>query len=433
MANSQMSKLATICAISATVPSSFALSIALDAASTLGLFARDSDTCSGDSTLTPCGGALPSSFCCASGTSCMPLNNNTAAICCPHGQNCNVIQPITCDTSQQNATLHPESSLHSTDLSAQLPSCGSGTCCPLGYTCQDNGCWMDKDNANPSSTATPPPAATYTASVAHPTGTSPAGDTSSAPAPSPSSSGISPGGAAAAAFFPALLLGVALTFLGLWLYRKRREKVAGKPRELRHSDSLSQTARNVSDPIYDPRFGNRTDFLASAHSASDYAAEMSGANPYAAGAGGSQPVSGARSDFSFEPSPLGRSPGTSTSERVRSIFGRSRGVSSPLSPPSGQRAPPPIMMQRHNSGETIDVLMPPQPSYGNGEGGGGYGLTPPGGNPSRNTTFSSMMEQAGFKRSDLTGRDSNSEPRSGGSGDPGSARAPVVSPRSRYV
>ena len=361
----------------------------------------------------------------------MPLNNNTAAICCPHGQNCNVIQPITCDASEQNATLHPASSLHSTDLNAQLPSCGSGTCCPLGYTCQDNGCWMDKENANPSSTATPPPAATYTASIAHPSGTSSAGDTSSSPAPSPSSSGISPGGAAAAAFFPAVLLGIALTFLGLWLYRKRREKVARKPKQLRHHDSLSQTTRNVSDPIYDPRFGNRTEFLASARSVSDYGAEMSGANPYAAG-GGSQPVSGARSDFSFEPSPPARSPGTTASERVRSIFGRARGVSSPLSPPSAHGPRRPSMMQRHNSGETIDVLMPPQPSYGNGAGGG-YGLTPPAGNASRNTTFSSMMEQAGFKRSDLTGRDSRNEPGSGGSGDPGSARAPAVSPRSRYV
>ncbi|KAL9071699.1 MAG: hypothetical protein Q9157_005375 [Trypethelium eluteriae] len=372
----------------------------------------------------------------------MPLNNNTAAICCPQGQDCNVIQPINCDTSLQNATLNPSSSLHSTDLSSQLPSCGSNLCCPLGYTCQDNGCWMDKDNANAtnqtSTSAPPSPVASYTASVAHPSGTSPAGDTSSSPAPS-SSSGITPGGAAAVAFFPALLVGAALAFLGLWLYNKRRERAAGKPKEIRHSDSLSHTTRNVSDPIYDPRYGNRTDFLASGRSVSDYTAEMSGANPYAVGSPprGQPGSGGGRSGFSFEPSPPARTPGTSTSDRVRSIFGRSPRGSSALSPPSGgpgtRGPPPPIMTQRHNSGETIDVLMPPQPSYGNE--GGGFGLTPPAGNSARNTTFSSMMEQAGFKRSDLTGRDSESNPRSGGNGggrDGGSARAPAVSPRSRY-
>ena len=447
---SQMSKLATICAISTTVPSSFALTIALDAASTLGMFARDntnSDTCGGNTNLSPCGGTLPSDFCCPSGQTCLPLNNNTAAICCPTGQTCNVIEPISCDISLQNATLHPASTLHSAELTSQLPSCGSNQCCPLGYNCQDNGCWMNKQNANPSSTsAAPPPSASSTGSVAHPSGTSAAGDTSSSSAPTPIQRSISPGGAAAAAFFPALLLGIALTFLGLFLYRKRREKLAGRPRELRHSDSLSQTARNVSDPIYDPRFGNRTDFLASAHSASDYAAEMSAANPYA-GHSASQPASGgARSDFSFERSPPPKTPGTSTSERVRSIFARySPRLSSPLSPPSAYtRAPAPsgpsMAQQRRGSGETIDVLMPPQPSYGNnvehgnggGGGGGGYSLAPPParrGEMARNTTFESMMEQAGLKRSDLTGNES--QPSSGGSN--GSARAPAGSPSRRYL
>ncbi|KAI9668254.1 MAG: hypothetical protein M1821_001074 [Bathelium mastoideum] len=309
---------------------------------------------------------------------------------------------------------------------------------------------MDKENANPSSASAAPPAASYTASVAHPSGTSSSSDTSSAPA----RSGISPGGAAAAAFFPALLLGIALAFLGLWLYRKRRDKVARQPKELRYSDTLSQTARNVSDPIYDPRYGNRTDFLSSARSASDYGAEMSGANPYAPGTGGSQPISGAQSDFSFSPSPPPKTPGTSTSDRVRSIFGRDRLGSSPyyarspLSPPSAhtrdERAPPPapIMTQRHTSSETIDVLMPPQASYGNGldsrgsepESGSAYGLAPPPRRPgdARNTTFTSMMEQAGFKRSDLTGRESESEPSSGGSG-PTSARAPGANERRGYI
>ncbi|KAI9714513.1 MAG: hypothetical protein M1820_000474 [Bogoriella megaspora] len=269
---------------------------------------------------------------------------------------------------------------------------------------------MDKQNA-PNSTASP--SADNSGAIAHPTSTPSPEDASSAPASS--KGGISPGGAAAATFFPAVLLGVALTFLGLWLWRKRKDKRAKKPTELRHSDSLSVTTRNISDPIYDPRYGNRTDFLSNPNSggSSNYSAQNSANNPFATGA--LPPGNDTRSP---------RTPGTSTSDRVRSIFSKS-----PKDPP------PPIMTQRHQSGETIDVLMPPPASYGNGDDAGGLNVG------QRNTTFTSMMEQAGFKQSDLIGgqasKGSSPEYRSNPyalspeSGSP--ARAPGVSPRSRYV
>ena len=49
-----------------------------------------------------------------------------------------MIQAITCDITKQNATLYPEDQVHTIDLSATLPTCGS-ECCPLGYDCAVDG------------------------------------------------------------------------------------------------------------------------------------------------------------------------------------------------------------------------------------------------------------------------------------------------------
>ncbi|KAH8652517.1 hypothetical protein BX600DRAFT_472744 [Xylariales sp. PMI_506] len=83
----------------------------------------------------PCGSDLPNDFCCPSGTVCLSAAENTTAICCPDGADCTTIQPITCDIQLQNATLYPESSVHTTLLSYSLPECGDNTCCPFGYRC----------------------------------------------------------------------------------------------------------------------------------------------------------------------------------------------------------------------------------------------------------------------------------------------------------
>lgn len=92
-----------------------------------------------------CGDGLPSNFCCQSGTSCLALAQNTAALCCPEGGDCSQIRPITCSIDLQNATAYPASPVHTANLTGELPSCGTGLCCPFGYSCSGNSiCVLDQ-------------------------------------------------------------------------------------------------------------------------------------------------------------------------------------------------------------------------------------------------------------------------------------------------
>ncbi|KAB5531230.1 hypothetical protein GE09DRAFT_379203 [Coniochaeta sp. 2T2.1] len=98
-----------------------------------------------------CGQGLPANFCCSPDTQCIALASNTTALCCLLGFDCNAITPITCDVELMNAEKHPESSILTTALDAELPSCGKGTCCPFGYECVATGgslrCIMAKHQA----------------------------------------------------------------------------------------------------------------------------------------------------------------------------------------------------------------------------------------------------------------------------------------------
>jgi len=113
------------------------------------LFERQS-TCAGLSYNHCPQSGLPSNFCCPEGQTCIPLAANTTLLCCPNTcadpRNCTTILPIQCDIQLQNVTAHPDNSLMTTALSMNLPTCGSGTCCPFGFTCNAIGdCVM---NAN---------------------------------------------------------------------------------------------------------------------------------------------------------------------------------------------------------------------------------------------------------------------------------------------
>lgn len=104
-----------------------------------------------------CGKHLPSDFCCRSTDACIPLAKNTAVLCCPNGGTCSSIQPITCSVAVQNATAYPTSSLHSTNLDGTLPVCGrdssgSNTCCPFGYSCNENSICILTQTETPVST-----------------------------------------------------------------------------------------------------------------------------------------------------------------------------------------------------------------------------------------------------------------------------------------
>ncbi|KAL4885980.1 hypothetical protein BJY04DRAFT_179638 [Aspergillus karnatakaensis] len=116
-----------------------------------GLHPKRADTCSGSSQ--KCSGAgLLDDFCCSSGSTCVGLDGGSSVICCPDGQDCTYIEPITCDISKQDASLHPDNVIKTTRLDDELPSCGK-SCCPFGYTCQGKFCAMEEASSS-SSTST---------------------------------------------------------------------------------------------------------------------------------------------------------------------------------------------------------------------------------------------------------------------------------------
>lgn len=268
MGRTTLSKLVAVCLISSTVPSTTALTTAVTAAQVLGLLTRDSSAC-GDPTYTPCGKSdLPANFCCPPSTKCIPLNNATSIICCPSGQDCQYIQPITCDITQQNATTHPQNPIHNTDLSASLASCGS-LCCPDGYSCQNNMCAMNKQISQSSSSASFTSTGTSTTSTAAPTSPSNVPDIATTiPSVTTTSSAVAaavaassqcnpfPGVAIMAGFSPGFVAGALLAILVIICLGRRRDK-----KRARESQDLSRISATVSDPIYDPQLACRTDFL----------------------------------------------------------------------------------------------------------------------------------------------------------------------------
>ncbi|KAL4868267.1 hypothetical protein BDV12DRAFT_170050 [Aspergillus spectabilis] len=115
----------------------------------LSLHSKRAETCSGSSQ--QCSGAgLPDNFCCSSSSTCVGIDGGSSVICCPEGQDCTYIEPITCDVTKQDASLHPDNVIKTTRLDDDLPTCGN-SCCPFGYSCQGSFCAM---NDTPSSTST---------------------------------------------------------------------------------------------------------------------------------------------------------------------------------------------------------------------------------------------------------------------------------------
>lgn len=117
----------------------------------LRLLSRSSDTCPSD--YKQCGSGLPSNFCCGDNESCISLADDTTVVCCPEGENCDTIQPITCNIAGQNASAYPTASVHTTNLIGELPTCGSNgsgkqTCCPFGYGCSDDSKCVRSDGAS---------------------------------------------------------------------------------------------------------------------------------------------------------------------------------------------------------------------------------------------------------------------------------------------
>ncbi len=344
-------KLTAVCLVSSTVPSAAALGAAIDAAQAMGLLSRAADSCTVANYL-PCDlSGLPSNFCCPSDSACIQFNNAASVVCCPLGQDCKTIAPITCDIKQQNATLHPSNQLHSTDLKGKLEACGTG-CCPKGFTCQSGQCIM---KAGATSSTTPGVSRPATSSPkASSTNKSDSSSTSQSSTGSNTPSGTAslqnssqiptakgrcekfPAVAIVAGFLPGLLLGIIFTILVvICLGRRRRRRDAS-----RKSSEYGSQAATVSDPIYHPENNAfRTDFLRR------------------------------------------QSPTKYRTSRVKSLFSRSPTIRTPDGLGRSYRTPVRTPdLTREPSLESIKIYSPP-----NG------GLGRPG------TTFTDMMADAGFK------------------------------------
>lgn len=378
----------------------FLLSSAAASAHASHIFHRQAPVCGGKSNLKQCGSDFPSDFCCPADTTCLTLNSPSvkSVICCPTNADCGIIQTITCDVTQLNATLHPENQMHISETNGvTLPTCGD-RCCPLGYSCKSGMCF--KDAASPSASPTsarPSPSATRPAAASQ--------TTACAVAPVQSDSGFN-GGSFAAGFFPGIVIG-ALGCIGLmWVIKKHRETQAKE----RYSGDFGHVARQISDPIYDPLHAARTDFIRrGSHSV--------------------QPSPNSATDLVYNDKSRNEQPIHGLTPRIKSMwdrtpklnFGFTSGLpSNPAPPPPAIRAGnnnhDPYTTPRHTprrkhkshrssrshraepartgSTETIDVLMP-APSF----------LEPPKPHGMRNnrmttestnTTFTKLMERAGF-------------------------------------
>lgn len=156
-----------------------------------------------------CPAGLPNNFCCSEGTSCIPLAGNTTVMCCPTGQTCEKIQPITCDVSQQDPSKNQQSPIKTSVFNVPLAKCGADLCCPFGYSCSgDDLCVKDSDQseapekATSSTTASPasatsansapattkPPSTFSTSLVVAPVTTASASSEASSPASSEAAS-----------------------------------------------------------------------------------------------------------------------------------------------------------------------------------------------------------------------------------------------------
>jgi hypothetical protein len=246
------------------------------------LLGRQSTTCSADASLSVCNNGLPSSWCCPQGTSCLKLNNTITdvVICCPNTSTnqCQNIQPISCDISLQDPNLYPKAAVHVGNTSLTLPQCGtSGSCCPIGYDCLvttagNSICQIKASSTSPQSSAAPAAtsattsgttsatmSATKSGSVVSTIRPSAAGAATPFQTPAVASSdGPSPParGAWIAVGVIVGLIALAILFFGLlFIRRKRKEKAEAQS----YAGGIGGIP--ISEPIYNPQLAARTDFL----------------------------------------------------------------------------------------------------------------------------------------------------------------------------
>ncbi|KAL7271750.1 hypothetical protein RUND412_005464 [Rhizina undulata] len=190
------------------------------------LLPRTTQTCS-DADSNPCN--IPNtSFCCPSTTTCIPLENATSVICCTIDTLCDVIQPISCDSSTHTIT------------------CGS-ECCPLGFTCgpDEDRCIMNAENrpsTYPNATTTPSSLTTNPLDVSNST-TSPISEQCRAFLSTPSCPEF-PMKAILTGLFPGIILGGISTFFLI-----KALELKTRRRTIHFNDRLSATISPTSPTI----------------------------------------------------------------------------------------------------------------------------------------------------------------------------------------
>ncbi|QQK41497.1 GPI transamidase component PIG-S [Penicillium digitatum] len=242
---------------------------------------------------------------CSSGSTCISLDQGSSSICCPAGQDCDYISPITCDIQQQNVTAYPESVIKTTRLGDILPKCGN-ECCPFGYTCQGNTCALNQKtsttatasaSSSSASTSSPSSVSSSSTSKADPSESSSSINTASSttkatssttplatitPVASPSSEKSAtpttctkvsrpcpsfPAGAIAVGFFPGAVFGAIAALLTTFCVRRTRkdecEIQEGKSGPNWSQRSSSGAILCISNPIPQDDTSYRTDFLRS--------------------------------------------------------------------------------------------------------------------------------------------------------------------------
>ncbi|OKL56415.1 hypothetical protein UA08_08113 [Talaromyces atroroseus] len=374
------------------------------------LFLRDDSSCA--TNYTSCGSSYPLDFCCSSDTTCLGLDNYTTVLCCPTGSDCSFIVPITCDMQLQNATAYPTAPVKTTLLSDDPPACGSG-CCPFGYTCAKNTtCVLDRStsslaNSSASASSSLTTASTTVLSTSGPltiASTTPTTisisdslpTTATAAATSDASVNSTqtqtaatcqeyPAKAVVAGFFPGAIAGSLVAAI-IVMCRRRSAQHEGETTNQKSHRSSRGAIIGISDPIPDEDNGSfRTDFLLRQRFSGRY------------------PTPGTVS----RPKSRIRRTGT----RVKSIFigannnnnNNNRTNPNAVSPQWNSASPPPVpsmpaareipvtppqqtgrLGPREPSTESIKVYSPPNM----------LGIDHS--NRDRNTTFSEVMEQAGF-------------------------------------
>ncbi|KAF1815164.1 hypothetical protein P152DRAFT_447414 [Eremomyces bilateralis CBS 781.70] len=398
-------KLSIVCLVSSAVPSAYALATALNAAKHVGLLAeRAGDDCGGNATLYHCGNRLPTGFCCSENASCLILNNTIteSVLCCPKGSSCEFVETITCDPTEQDATIFPESPLHMANLTNALPSCGN-KCCPLGYECTLGACAMKEETKSAPSSSVTAPSPTSSSAVSE----SSSSTTTLVPVAS-SGSSFNPS-SFAAGLIPGLVLGAALCFGIIWYIRrrKRRESV----------DSIfGPVRREISDPIHQPSMSTRTDFLQAQQRESNRSSETKSSD-------GAYSPNTRPGETTPTPRPRYQANTSDPFIQSRTSFPRVRALFAPKTPTVNRPVDPEVEkpsrpgLDRRKSSETIGILMTPpsilpstryDPAAQPGTSSEGSGGLRPDYKPRRNiereiedgqrmTTFTTIMHDAGCR------------------------------------